>query len=570
MEGAPNFTPESKLEKDSFEDKSKKKSGKKSREIGSIIAGAEKAAVQVEKKEKVAIESASLLDKIFNPEKSNLKPKPSETDREEKPERGEEPPMEQDLSLREERVAEALAGEGEIDLRGIAPERDEKIVEQAVDMALEKQLAEAEPAVTNETEAETPQEEPQVVGGELVAETNPEQTEMNEIEEDDDSAAASSSSTPSSRPSAARSSTSTHSSAAPAAAASGGAGAGSGGTRPPTPPTPPSSPGSSSGVPYPRRTFAPGTVYTAPSTATTYTAPTSANTAATPAAIAGAVEDAEYYAYKRGRNKGLVTGLIVGGGIEHIRHKRREKKMERKFSAERKEQTKKIENMRWDRIRETEAAKVREAAAAKYRNAERSSTSVRPEVAAERYAQSPAEVIRQRAEIKSEIEKKLLAERKESERVLSKAEQIELERQREQLELAQGHHIERSAWHNIEVDAHGKAVQETSFEYGHEYYRERAQETGPKSKQLIDGAAGEVALVAAALHSGASSGGQNATAHPNTTVSGSSQQTAAKPSNATPKSVLRTITQPPTTPAGTVGWFVALVVLLVILAIVLL
>lgn len=301
-----------------------------------------------------------------------------------------------------------------------------------------------------------------------------------------------------------------------------------------------------------------------------YTAPTAANMVSSPATPnvlqTGAIEAAQEYAYRRGRNRGLVTGLIVGGGIEHIRHKRREKRMERKFAAERKEQGKKIENIHWDQVREAEAAKAREVVAAKYRPSEQAGSVLKQEIDRNPQMQSATEVVRQRAEIQTEIEKKLAIERKETVRVLSKAEQIEQERQLEQLELAQGHHIERSAWHNIEVDRHGKTVQETALEYGHEYYKERGHETGPKTKQQV-AAAGEVALVAAALGGGASAGLSQGDHGAASQPQGSSLA-HTQPHAPDKQSLLKAVTTPPTTLAGTVGWFVAFVVILVVLLIV--
>jgi len=143
----------------------------------------------------------------------------------------------------------------------------------------------------------------------------------------------------------------------------------------------------------------------------------------------------------------------------------------------------------------------------------------------------------------------------------------------EKLELPKGHHIERSAWHNIEVDEHGKLAQETSFEYGHEYYKERSAEVGPKTRHQFDEAAGEVALVAAALHgSDKEQVKSSRTTQSFRTDAGSVLQAtpsnAPKPqdktaSNSAPgQSVLKSLTSPPTTVAGTIGWFLALIVIL--------
>ncbi|QQS20140.1 hypothetical protein IPL85_01660 [Candidatus Saccharibacteria bacterium] len=575
MEGAPISTPEDSSEKDSSDSKTEKKS-KKSREIGSIIAGAEKAAEKAEKKEKVAKE-VSLLDKLFSGEKLASETKPGEADREKVVEQSEMPAEEAPLSDAEERVAGSLQNEGEIDLRGIPPERDSAIIERAVSLATVEQAAEdtakpqQEVPVVATTELDLPEyteEAQEIPAAEVQAGTIVETAEDSDNE--DDSTPAYTTRTAASSRAAATSST-TGSGAAPVTPAAHAA-AGAGGTRPPTPPPPVGSSAGSSARPlFPHRRYAAGTTYTAPlAPGSVYTAPAAANTAVSAANVASAVEDAEYYAYKRGRNKGLVAGLIVGGGIEHIRHKRREKKMERKFAVERKQVTRNIENQRWDQIREAESAKVREAAAEKYRTVERPSAAIRPEANRTEQAQSAREIMQQRTEIKAEIEKKLVAEHKEAERVVTKAEQTEIDRQREQLELVQGHHIERSAWHNIEVDKHGKAVQETSLVYGHEYYKERAHETRPKSKQVIDGAAGEVALVAAVLAGGGGGSPPNNGQSPAAQSSTASRSTSipAQSSASQPKSLIKTITHPPTTPAGTAGWFIVLVVLLAVLAVV--
>lgn len=561
-------------EKDSSDSKSSSKS-RGGRGLGGIVAraserGSEKAEAA---KAEVAEKSKPILDRILGVKESTEVPtKSSETTRD-KPSTTEVAPETLSPEQRaEESVVQALAGEGEINLRELShvPEsRDDAIVERAVEEVISQQTAEitaAEVSSEADTEAEVQAEaEPNheseattpVAGAEAAVVPEPEDEEEPTPEGTTTSARSSSSSA---RPS---------SSATPSA--TGGSG-GSGG-RPPAPPAPPGPPVMPPGPPYRRpaanRVYNPNQTY-GPNG---YAAPAAGNLApnlATPNTlnIGRTIENAEDYAYRRGRNRGLVAGLIVGGGIEHIRHKRREKRMERKFAAEQKEQGKKIENIRWDHIREAEAAKVREANAEKYRVSERGDVTAGPVEARVIPAPSTAEAVRQRAEIQVEIEKKLAAERKETSRVLSKAEQIEQERLREQLELAQGHHIERSAWHNIEVDSHGKAVQETSFEYGHEYYKERGHETGPKTKQQVDAAAGEVALVAAAF-GGSGAGSSEGGSQGPSTRSHSSSSTQVQPgAPAKQQSLLKTVTTPPTTPAGTVGWFIALVIILVVLVIV--
>ena len=555
-------------EKDSSDSKSSSK-GRGGRGLGGIVAraserGSEKAEAA---RAEVAEKSKPILDRILGVKESTEAPTKSSETTQDKPSTTEVAPETLSPEQRaEESVVQALAGEGEINLRELSqvPEsRDDAIVERAVEEVLSQQTAEITAAeVTSEadTEAEVHAEaEPNHESEATTPVAGAEVAVVPEPEDEEEPAPGATT----------RTASSSSSSATPSA--TGGSG-GSGG-RPPAPPAPPGPPVMPPGPPYrrpaanrvynPNQTYGPNG-YAAPAAgnlAPNLTTPNTLN-------IGRTIENAEDYAYRRGRNRGLVAGLIVGGGIEHIRHKRREKRMERKFAAERKEQGKKIENIRWDHIREAEAAKVREVNAEKYRVSERGDVTARPAEARVIPAPSTAEAVRQRAEIQAEIEKKLAAERKETSRVLSKAEQIEQERLREQLELAQGHHIERSAWHNIEVDGHGKAVQETSFEYGHEYYKERGHETGPKTKQQVNAAAGEVALVAAALGgSGASSseGGSQGSS----TQSHSSSSTQVQPgAPATQQSLLKTVTTPPTTPAGTVGWFIALVIILIVLLIV--
>ncbi|QQS69171.1 hypothetical protein IPP75_04595 [Candidatus Saccharibacteria bacterium] len=562
-------------EKDSSDSKSSSK-GRGGRGLGGIVAraserGSEKAEAA---KAEVAEKSKPILDRILGVKESTEVPTKSSETTQDKPSNTEVAPETLSPEQRaEESVVQALAGEGEINLRELSrvPEsRDDAIVERAVEEVLSQQTAEitaaevtseadtepevqAEAEPNHESEATTP-----VAGAEVAV--------VPESEEEEEPTPGGATTTTSSSSSSARPS----SSATPST--TGGSG-GSGG-RPPAPPAPPGPPVMPPGPPYRRpaanRVYNPNQTY-GPNG---YAAPAAGNLApnlATPNTlnIGRTIENAEDYAYRRGRNRGLLAGLIVGGGIEHIRHKRREKRMERKFAIEQKEQGKKIENIRWDHIREAETAKVREAHAEKYRLGERTNIAAGPEGNRAIQTPSTAEAVRQRAEIQAEIEKKLAAERKETTRVLSKAEQIEQERLREQLELAQGHHIERSAWHNIEVDSHGKAVQETSFEYGHEYYKERGHETGPKTKQQVDAAAGEVALVAAALGgSGASSSEGGSQGPSNRSQSSSSMQQVQPGAPAKQQSLLKTVTTPPTTPAGTVGWFIALVIILIVLLIV--
>lgn len=571
MEGAPFYSPENTSDKDDTDKKTKEKRGK---EVGRIIAGAEKPADVSDKKEKVAKESASLLEKIFGGDKQ-AEAKPVEPSNAEKPSqdnaRAEREPAEATHTAAAEAVAADLAAGVSIsheDLRNIPQEQDETVVHLAVEKAMANEAAaEVQPDVVIEAvpaAEETPEDITEPLAVEALDTTAPVEATPEESVEDDTTTT--SAAVPPARPA---------STSAGGGLSASGSSAGGGGGRSGTPFTPAPVGGGGTLPPPPTRPFTPSSPYgrrrsasPTPPYAAVY--PSSGGAPVSPGApnvlhTTRAVEEAEDQAFRRGRNRGLVAGLIVGGGIEHIRHKRREKKMERIFAQERKEQARKVEDTRWDQIREAEAAKVREAAAAKYRTVERPPATAPPEV----NRTSQTEAAAERRQIEGEVKKQLEAEHKKEQQVLTKAEEIEEQRQRELLDIAQGNHVERSAWHNIEVDSHGKVVQETSFEYGHEYYSERAKEVDPKAKQHVDIAAGEVALVAAALSGGASASttppaspsARTARAVP----SGQGQSSAsAKPASAQPQSVLKTVTSPPTTIAGTVAWFVALVVIVVV------
>ncbi len=172
------------------------------------------------------------------------------------------------------------------------------------------------------------------------------------------------------------------------------------------------------------------------------------------------VEDAIYYATKSGQNRGVLTGLLVGGGYEHFKHKRREKRQEKRFKKQNKEldQTRKDEHFYF---------------------AEQSKQKVNSE---QRFT-----VAEKRFENHSHPEK-LMPPNPEQPRLESP----------EQLALPADHRLETSAWLTTEIDNKtGKPVENPTFTYGKEYYRERAKEATPKEQR--NAATGEVALVAAAM-----------------------------------------------------------------------
>ncbi|HEY4160656.1 MAG TPA: hypothetical protein VGM08_01205 [Candidatus Saccharimonadales bacterium] len=201
-----------------------------------------------------------------------------------------------------------------------------------------------------------------------------------------------------------------------------------------------------------------------------------------------------YYAERTGQNRGLVTGLLVGGAYVHFKDKRREKKTAKAHQ----EQVRKLQDAQeaqtWaakeqtqkqtETVRQLESVEARLAAAEK-----------RPQF----QSLPPAEAAR-------------LAEQQRREWLpaqgVPEAQQPHAaEQSAEQLAIPPEHRIESSAWHHIEIDARtGRPVETPTFMYGREYYRERAHESTPLAQR--NAAAGEVAL-AAATGGGGGTGGTN-------------------------------------------------------------
>ncbi len=266
------------------------------------------------------------------------------------------------------------------------------------------------------------------------------------------------------------------------------------------------------------------------------------NTNIAPLPTRRTIENAEWDGFQEGRRKGLVAGLLVGGGIEHFRHKRREKKMEKRQQKEKLVQQKRIERLEHDYEIAKQSQQSEQA---------RSETSL----ARERLATTA-----ERTERAKEIEEL----KRTQERLTQQTNETRPPEEELLPAVPKGHRIERSAWHNIEVDEHGKAVQESAIEYGREYYKERVHEVAPK--QQVDSAAGEVALVAAAL---SESGGHSGVSTPNsqpqpaaTTVEAQKPQGYSLRGGA--QTVLKTVTTPPSTPLATVVWLIILVVIAIV------
>lgn len=366
-------------------------------------------------------------------------------------------------------------------------------------------------------------------------------------------------------------------------------------------------------------------------------------------------------AFHDGRAKGLLTGLLIGGGVEHIRHKRREKRQRKQADRLQKAYDRDMQNAQFERrnleqkhdaLRSTtedmrnqlnaqvfergQAAKdAPHAATERVQNAtavglstveSNSSPAPLPRVEAPdkpsthmnlTYVASQPRMrsmngLPQEAAALSPVSANLAGNALP---IANSAEQYKsavmaAERQRlavaqaeadvrigtEPLQPPEGHRLERSAWHTVEVDAHtGNVVEDPSIEYGQEYYRERSHELDTtQSDGTISGVPkktanpGDVALAALAasklMRGSAVSGGMNSQAGTTNTqlgtiasgVSNTVSQSAAGASTDSASSTQSQQAEPPATPgaayspataASTIGWGVVLVVLIIVIII---
>jgi hypothetical protein len=221
----------------------------------------------------------------------------------------------------------------------------------------------------------------------------------------------------------------------------------------------------------------------------------------TPEQHRAAIADAEYYAEKRGQNHGVAAGMLAGGLYEHFKHKRQGKKQVRQLA----EQQKHIESLEADQavLRREQAAHPSEAV--QQNQLERSGRQA---------GELPPFWTPQASEAAPKLSAVEAAARPSHETILStEAKRFETPHPEvaqpapvaesapsEQVALPPDRRVETSAWHRIEIDAKtGKLVEKPTLEYGEEYYHERSHETEPADDD-VQVAAGEVALVAAALN----------------------------------------------------------------------
>lgn len=172
------------------------------------------------------------------------------------------------------------------------------------------------------------------------------------------------------------------------------------------------------------------------------------------------IEEALYYAEKQGQNRGVLAGLLVGGGYEHLKHRRREKRQGKLLKQQNKRLKQASEQLSQSQ-QDLEAATTVNRQESRF-NAPNTAfwteQSPLPTNPAERLPAPTPEQALQRSPEQLPV---VVADEAAAERLAVPAD----------------HRLETSAWHTIEVDSRtGQAVENPTFAYGAEYYHERAQE----------------------------------------------------------------------------------------------
>jgi len=258
-----------------------------------------------------------------------------------------------------------------------------------------------------------------------------------------------------------------------------------------------------------------------------------ARAVATPPAVVTRreLDNAVHDAYRDGQRRGVGFGLLVAG-YEHFKHKRREKKAEKRYQA----QGKKLEKTQQEhRFALEEQQRQRNVVERRLSSAERQLHGAERE---------------QRLDSQARIEK----------RPISAPEQATPVEQ--QPNIPPEHRLESSAWHTIEVDAKtGRPVEAPTFQYGHEYYRERAQENAPVEQR--NAVTGGVALVGTTQSGDTPSGAIPASLPsdlPDATMQGPPPSASQE---ATPKPVSKSFSNTSQSSAPLWPWLLALVVIVI-------
>ncbi len=234
-------------------------------------------------------------------------------------------------------------------------------------------------------------------------------------------------------------------------------------------------------------------------------------------------EDEMYYATAAAARHGVLAGGLFFGGLEHFKHRRREKRQAKAMKQQAKNFEKEREQHQFQLAEQEKQVNQKEQQIMQLQDAERRNQatgrfSATPEAApsgVRGYEQLAATEKRVESSAASSSEKQF---NEQLEKLVPKQPEVVRKRHEtetaEQLEIPAEHHLETSAWHTIEVDTKtGKAVENPTFAYGQEYYRERAKEAIPRTDGQKQ-AAGEVALVAAAITGDDTSGAVSSQAPP--------------------------------------------------------
>jgi hypothetical protein len=196
------------------------------------------------------------------------------------------------------------------------------------------------------------------------------------------------------------------------------------------------------------------------------------------------LKEAEYYAEKRGLSKGVATGVALAI-YEHFKHSGRENVLRQETKVSKKKLNDTNKRYSFERQEQTDR-QVRMEAQFKTEQRQAQAAESRFQTAEQRFQTAEQRYLT--AERQLEAERRIQAERASNTPQEAGPE--------EQLAVAPEHTVQTSAWHSIEVDARtGKAVENPAFQYGREYYHERAQENVPVDQR--GAAAGEVAVIAA-------------------------------------------------------------------------
>jgi hypothetical protein len=194
----------------------------------------------------------------------------------------------------------------------------------------------------------------------------------------------------------------------------------------------------------------------------------------------------------------MATGLVLGWWLRGRRDKKRAKVTAKRHKAEVGKLEKDQEAQRWvTKAQEQKQAETER----KLQYMDRQQREAETQRTAERRQQLRQVSVAEAAAAAEQLARKQLEAQRTPEIHLSHV----AEQPAEQIEVPDGNRLERSEWLTTQVDVRtGRPVEQPSFHYGREYYRERAAESMPIVHR--NAAAGEVALVAAAMDNGRSSG----------------------------------------------------------------